>query len=266
MRARTFNSDIAWWAFFGFGLPLKHHKVRCILISRPQLWGHQTNLQAVLTKKNTRRCEWFIEQELETTEFTSCTYETCSCPCHTGAVERGVKSMTEVLKGIVGEDAWDGHIRSRIKNWLIMPSFTSKARCTRSILTMRPAQYIDRVDVDVNKLRTVFNKWNRPQNIVRLVTHFSYFAGISRMSLQNTPRNTKHSLHTVCISCEFHVILMTRRNKPLNHLSFCANTNPGAKCCEMRKVERGMWNAKKVLWNTTLYTFHFLWLFSRISW
>ncbi len=60
---------------------------------------------------------------------------------------------------------------------------------------------------------------------------------ISRMFLWNTPRNTKHSLHTFRISCEFHVSLMPRKNKPRNPLTFRTNADPYAKYCKMRKKE-----------------------------
>ncbi len=88
---------------------------------------------------------------------------------------------------------------------------------------------------------------------IKLATHFSYFAAILRLFSQNTPRNTKHSgwlytfhilrafsqnttrntkhsLYTFRISYEFRVLLMLRKNKPLNPLTFCANADPGAKC------------------------------------
>ncbi len=45
---------------------------------------------------------------------------------------------------------------------------------------------------------------------------------ISLMFSQNTPRNTKHSLYTFRISCEFRVLLMLRKNKPQNPLTFRA--------------------------------------------
>ncbi len=41
-----------------------------------------------------------------------------------------------------------------------------------------------------------------------------YTSSILRMFSRNTPRNTKHSLHTFCISCEFYVLLMLQKNKP----------------------------------------------------
>ncbi len=84
----------------------------------------------------------------------------------------------------------------------------------------------------------------------------SHFAGISQMFSQNTPRNMKHSLYTFRrISCEFCILLMPRKNKPQNPLTFCANTNPGTKCCEMRKAKKRMQNVKKS--DTKYATVHF---------
>ncbi len=37
---------------------------------------------------------------------------------------------------------------------------------------------------------------------------------------------------------------MPRKNKPQNPLTFRANTDPGVKCCEMRKAKKGVHNAK----------------------
>ncbi len=50
------------------------------------------------------------------------------------------------------------------------------------------------------------------------------------------------------ISCEFRVLLMPRKNKPRNPLTFRVNADPGAKCCKMRKAKKGAWNVKK--WGT----------------
>ncbi len=59
------------------------------------------------------------------------------------------------------------------------------------------------------------------------------------MFLRNIPQNTKHSLYTFRISCEFCVLLLLQKNKPQNPLTFRANADPGTKCCEMRKVKKG---------------------------
>ncbi len=71
---------------------------------------------------------------------------------------------------------------------------------------------------------------------IRLAIHFSHFV-FSR----NTPRNTKHSLYTFHISCEFRVLLMPRKNKPRNPLTFRVNAGTGAKC---EKPKKGTRNAK----------------------
>ncbi len=67
----------------------------------------------------------------------------------------------------------------------------------------------------------------------------SHFAKISQMFLQNTPQNTKHSLYSFGISCEFCVLLMPRKNKLWNPLTFRANADPGTKCCKMWKAKKG---------------------------
>ncbi len=95
-----------------------------------------------------------------------------------------------------------------------------------------------------------------------------YTFRISRMFLRNTPQNMKHSLYTFRISCEFRVLLMPRKNKPRNPLTFRANANPGAKCCEMRKAKKGTQNTKKNIQNTSLYTFcssHFAIVFAHFA-
>ncbi len=79
-----------------------------------------------------------------------------------------------------------------------------------------------------------------------------YTFHISQMFLRNTRQNTKHPLYTFRISCEFRVLLMPRKNIPRNPLTFRANANPDAKCCEMQKTKKGVQNAKKVTQNTPL--------------
>ncbi len=69
-------------------------------------------------------------------------------------------------------------------------------------------------------------------SIQRPTTHFLYFANV----FANTPRNTKHSLYLFCILCEFHILLMPRKNKPRNPLTFRMNADPNVKCCKMRKT------------------------------
>ncbi len=78
-----------------------------------------------------------------------------------------------------------------------------------------------------------------------------YTSRVSQMFSQNTPQNTKHSLYTFRISCEFRISLTSWKNKLRNPLTFCANGNPGANCCET-------WKVKKVTQNTPPYTFHSL--------
>nr|CAH7730300.1 unnamed protein product [Callosobruchus chinensis] len=48
-------------------------------------------------------------------------------PCHTQAVERCVKLVTEASSCVIGEEARDGFIRLRVKSREIMPHFHHKA-------------------------------------------------------------------------------------------------------------------------------------------
>lgn len=47
-------------------------------------------------------------------------------PCHTQAVERCVKMVTEASMAVAGEKARDGFIRSQLQSRAIMPSFETK--------------------------------------------------------------------------------------------------------------------------------------------
>jgi hypothetical protein len=48
-------------------------------------------------------------------------------PCHTQAVERGVRLVTEACEAVVGEDKRDGFIWSRIASRSVMPHFETKS-------------------------------------------------------------------------------------------------------------------------------------------
>ncbi len=74
----------------------------------------------------------------------------------------------------------------------------------------------------------------RYQVPLRLAVYFSHFA-FHECFLRNISRNTKHSLYTFCISCEFLVLLMLWKNKPQSPLSFRVNADPGAKCKKWKK-------------------------------
>jgi len=57
------------------------------------------------------------------------TYNMCvifNFPCHTQAVERSVKLVTEASIAVCGQTRRDGFIRSRIESHRIMPQFHSK--------------------------------------------------------------------------------------------------------------------------------------------
>ncbi len=79
-----------------------------------------------------------------------------------------------------------------------------------------------------------------------------YFMVILRMFSQNTPWNTKLSLYTFRILCEFCVLLMPWKNKPRNPLSFCANADPGTNA---KSEKRDMKYEKS---DTKYHAIHFL--------
>jgi len=47
-------------------------------------------------------------------------------PCHTQAVERHVKLVTEAAKAVCGQKSQDGFIRARVASQQLMPTFESK--------------------------------------------------------------------------------------------------------------------------------------------
>jgi len=47
-------------------------------------------------------------------------------PCHTQAVERQVKLVTEAAKAVCGQKSRDGFIRARLASRQLMPTFESK--------------------------------------------------------------------------------------------------------------------------------------------
>lgn len=49
-------------------------------------------------------------------------------PCHTQAVERCVKIITEAALKVCGETSRDGYIRSKLEGRKLLPSFENKAR------------------------------------------------------------------------------------------------------------------------------------------
>ncbi|GBL85112.1 hypothetical protein AVEN_221331-1 [Araneus ventricosus] len=48
-------------------------------------------------------------------------------PCHTQAVERWIKLVTEASNKVCGHDARDGSIRATLKSWSVMPNFSKKS-------------------------------------------------------------------------------------------------------------------------------------------
>ncbi len=99
--------------------------------------------------------------------------------------------------------------------------------------------------------------------VVKSAIQFSYFAGILRMFLRNTPRNAKHSLYTFRISGEFRVLLMPQKNKPRNPLSFYVNASHGAKC-EKQKKGRKVQKKWGEIARCTLFVFRSLCPFSYV--
>lgn len=64
-------------------------------------------------------------RELITTEVTP-TVIFPKFPCHTQAVERHVKLVTEAAKAVCGQKSRDGFIRARVASRQLMPTFESK--------------------------------------------------------------------------------------------------------------------------------------------
>lgn len=63
-------------------------------------------------------------RELITTEVTP-TVLFPKFPCHTQAVERNVKLVTEAAKAVCGQKSRDGFIRARVASRQLMPTFES---------------------------------------------------------------------------------------------------------------------------------------------
>ena len=47
-------------------------------------------------------------------------------PCHTQAVERVIKLVTEAAAAVSGQERRDGYIRATLKSRIIMPVFETK--------------------------------------------------------------------------------------------------------------------------------------------
>ncbi len=106
-------------------------------------------------------------------------------------------------------------------------------------------------------------------NILKPAVHFriSHFAGISWIFSQNTPRNKKHSLYTSRILCEFRVLLMPRKNKAQNPLTFRTNADP-AKCKKWKRGTKCEKNWREIP-RYTLFVFRIsqnIWAFKRNVW
>ena len=55
------------------------------------------------------------------------TSQIVNLPCHTQAVERSVKLVTEAASKVCGSDSRDGFIRATLQSRAVMPSFGTKA-------------------------------------------------------------------------------------------------------------------------------------------
>lgn len=71
---------------------------------------------------------WLQEKFKEVAEAGAGLEETIlKLPCHTQAVERCIKLVTEASQSVYGEKARDGFIRARIQSRNIMPKFEKKS-------------------------------------------------------------------------------------------------------------------------------------------
>ncbi len=105
------------------------------------------------------------------------------------------------------------------------------------------------------------------QLLLSRAIYFSYFAFRGYFANVFAKHTKKYWTLTIRVSHfrQISYLLMPGKNKPQNHFSFCANSEPGANCCEMWKAKKGTLNAKKVTQNTLLYTFcfsHFMPIFA----
>ena len=65
-------------------------------------------------------------------------------PCHTQAVERCIKLVTEASAAVCGHDARDGFIRSRIASRNALPTFENKRQVSESYVRTSKVQLYER--------------------------------------------------------------------------------------------------------------------------
>lgn len=73
-----------------------------------------------LTRRLSEQEVWDIALRKSTPKF-------ADIPCHTQAVERGVKMITEAAKRVCGENSRDGYIRCRLESRRNMSKFDTKS-------------------------------------------------------------------------------------------------------------------------------------------
>lgn len=66
--------------------------------------------------------------ELKSMIETGCILEIASFPCHSQAVERHIKLVTEASVSVCGEKPRDGFIRCRLKSRCEIPKFETKSQ------------------------------------------------------------------------------------------------------------------------------------------
>ncbi len=81
------------------------------------------------------------------------------------------------------------------------------------------------------------------QHPIRPTIHFLYFPFRRYFANVFTKHATKHE--TLAIHFSYFMQISSRKNKPQNHLTFRANADPGAKCCEMQKAKKRGAKCKK---------------------
>lgn len=74
------------------------------------------------------------EEEIMTFIKSKAEFEALKLPCHTQAVERGIKLVTEASVAVCGEVARDGFIRTRQKSRQDMPTYESKKEFFKTVV------------------------------------------------------------------------------------------------------------------------------------
>ncbi len=126
--------------------------------------------------------------------------------------------------------------------WLARPTHTNLRLCSQLEQTSKDLR-ITRIKYEGG----VHREGRRKKDETRGETWGRLYPYSIPQVSQNTPQNTKHSLYTFCISINFRVSLMPRKNT-IKHFDISHECQPQHKIVQ---------NVKKVTWNTLLYTFRF---------